>query len=115
LIASTYHVTAIYSTGYKRTKETAHPVAEVLNLSINEYQLSNPDSLIKAMIESHRGEQVLIVGHSNSTPRLVNTAMGESRFEQLDESIYDNIFEVKINETGKASVNRYTYWTQGKE
>ncbi len=90
-------------------------MAEVLNLSINEYQLSNPDSLIKAMIESHRGEQVLIVGHSNSTPRLVNTAMGESRFEQLDESIYDNIFEVKINETGKASVNRYTYWTQGKE
>lgn len=115
LIISNYTVSAIYSTGYKRTQQTAFPTSEFLNLSINEYQLSNPDSLIKSIIELHKGEHVLIVGHSNSTPTLVNTAINENRFERLDESVYDNIFEVKIDKTGKASVNRFTYWTQGKE
>ncbi|MFD2532276.1 SixA phosphatase family protein [Gracilimonas halophila] len=115
LITSSYNVSAIYSTGYKRTQQTAFPTSEVLNLSINEYQLSNPDSLIRSIIELHKGEHVLIVGHSNSTPTLVNAAINENRFEKLDESVYDNIFEVNIDETGETSVNRYTYWTQGKE
>lgn len=115
LISTNYDLKAIYSTGYKRTKETALPVSELLDLPVNEYQLSDPDSLVKAIIELHRGEQVLIVGHSNTTPLLANIALGERTFEQLDESVYDNIFEVRIDETGKVSVNRYTYWTQGNE
>lgn len=115
LISSDYSVKAIYSTGYKRTKETARPVSELLNLAVHEYQLSNPDSLVRAIIELHRGEQVLIVGHSNTTPHLVNIAMGEQMFDQLAESVYDNVFEVRIDGQGKASVNRYTYWAQGNE
>jgi len=55
------------------------------------------------------------MGHSNTIPQLVNTALGKHTFDQLDESEYDNIFEVKIDETGKATVTRYKYWTQGRE
>lgn len=115
LISENYDLKAIYSTGYKRTRETAQPVSELLGLPVNEYQLSYPDSLVKAIIELHRGEQVLIVGHSNTTPMLANIALGERTFEQLDESVFDTIFEVRIDTTGKASVNRFTYWTHGNE
>lgn len=115
LISSNYNVKAIYSTGYKRTRQTARPVSELLSLEVIDYNLSNPDSLMNAIIELHEGEQVLIVGHSNTTPYLVNITVGEEAFPPLDESVYDAVFEVRINKAGKVTVNRYTYWSQGNE
>lgn len=109
LMDSNYDIKAIYSTEYKRTKETAHPTSELLNLPVNEYELGNPDSVVKAIIEFHKGEQVLIVGHSNTTPQLVNIALGQETFEKLDESVFDTIFEVIIDTAGKATVNKFTY------
>jgi|AntRauTorckE6833_2_1112554.scaffolds.fasta_scaffold01009_9 broad specificity phosphatase PhoE len=115
LLEESYDLKAIYSTSYKRTVETSTPISKKMGLKINHYGLTNPDSLVNDIIEVHKGQQVLIMGHSNTTPQLVNTALGKHTFDQLDESEYDNIFEVKIDETGKATVTRYKYWTQGRE
>ncbi|MEX2477440.1 MAG: phosphoglycerate mutase family protein [Gracilimonas sp.] len=115
LLQQNYDLKAIYSTGYKRTLETSTPISKKTGLEINQYGLSNPDSLINDIIELHKGQQVLIMGHSNTTPNLVNTALGKQTFDQLDESEYDNIFEVKIDAAGNATVKRYKYWTQGRE
>ena len=54
------------------------------------------------MIE--RGENALVVGHSNSTPVLAGLLVGE-RLEPIDESIYNRIYQVVINkETGRLQV-----------
>lgn len=59
---------------------------------------------IKKLIKDHQGEVVLIVGHSNTTPFLVNMVLGEEKFAQLDESAYDDVFIVKSKEVGKGTV-----------
>ncbi|MBD3615770.1 MAG: histidine phosphatase family protein [Gracilimonas sp.] len=109
LLMESHTITAIYTTGYKRTKETSSSIADSLNLSVFEYQLNNPDSLMSVIIQKHRGEDVLIVGHSNTTPQLVNLSLGESKYEKLDETDYSNIFIVKLSGNDKATVKRLIY------
>lgn len=102
-------ISAIYSTNFKRTRQTSHPISDSLMLSVKEYQLNNPDSLISAIVQEYKGREVLIVGHSNTTPQLVNLSLGEDKYEKLDEADYSNIFVVKLPENGKASVQHLIY------
>lgn len=97
-------VDAIYSTDYKRTQSTALPTSKEFDLDIQSYDPRAPKVFIKKIIKDHQGEVVLIVGHSNTTPFLVNMIIGEDKFAQLDESAYDDVFIVKSKEVGKGEV-----------
>ncbi|MEQ9090456.1 MAG: phosphoglycerate mutase family protein [Balneola sp.] len=97
-------VDAVYSTEYKRTELTALPVSKEFDLDIQSYDPRAPKVFIKKLIKDHQGEVVLIVGHSNTTPFLVNMVLGEEKFAQLDESAYDDVFIVKSKEVGKGTV-----------
>ncbi len=79
----------IYSTGYKRTRNTAKPLSEHINLII---QIYDPrDHAIIEKIKNSNGN-MLIVGHSNTTPTLVNALLGREQYQQLDEMEYDKLF-----------------------
>ncbi len=97
-------VDAVYSTPYKRTQLTAQPTLNEFDIELNEYDPRDPINFINSLIASHLGEIVLIVGHSNTTPFLVNKMIGEDKFQQLDEKAYDEIFIVTANEVGKGTV-----------
>jgi len=89
---------AIYSTNYKRTLATAQPLAEKSKLDIVHYHATqvNLDSLVTI----HKGQHVLMVGHSNTTPFLVNKLLGEERYNQIDHEDHDNLYVVKITNDG---------------
>ncbi|MFT4642301.1 MAG: 2,3-bisphosphoglycerate-dependent phosphoglycerate mutase [Candidatus Azotimanducaceae bacterium] len=92
-------INAVYSTDYWRTKETAIPIAEINSLSI---ELYNPDSLkIDSLIKKDKHKNVLIVGHSNTTPFLVNEILNESKYQVISEDVYNEIFIVKVNRKGE--------------
>jgi 2,3-bisphosphoglycerate-dependent phosphoglycerate mutase len=92
-------IDAVYSTDYWRTKETAIPIAEINSLSI---ELYNPDSLkIDSLIKKDKHKNVLIVGHSNTTPFLVNEILNESKYQVISEDVYNEIFIVKVNRKGE--------------
>ena len=75
---------AIYSTNYIRTISTAQPVADDKNLPIIIY---NPNELdIKNFMKENQGRLVLVVGHSNTTPKLVNAMLGDQKFEQMQDN-----------------------------
>ena len=63
-------IDAVYSTAYHRTIETATPTANTKNVDITTYDPRAMD--ITAFLNDNRGKTVLIVGHSNTTPVLVN-------------------------------------------
>lgn len=86
----------VYSTDYKRTRNTAKPVAKSINKEVEMYNPQAIDNLV-AEIKSGNGMNYLIVGHSNSTPTLVNLILGEEKYQQLDESDYGNLFILQIN------------------
>ncbi|WP_452221000.1 SixA phosphatase family protein [Lacinutrix salivirga] len=90
----TIDLEAIYSTNYIRTVETAVPTAKQKRLEIKTYTPNrvNFDSF-KA---ETKGQKVLIVGHSNSTPQFVNSLIEKEVYTSLDESVYNALFIVTI-------------------
>lgn len=86
---------AIYSTETKRTIATATPTAVQSGLEIIYYDAKTVD--IIALANKHKGQKILIVGHSNTTPYLVNRLIGEERFEEIDSSNNSNLYIVNYS------------------
>jgi broad specificity phosphatase PhoE len=109
LLQEDFNIDAVYSTPYKRTRETAQPMADYIEKEIQTYDPRDLKGFINFLMEAKKGTTVLVVGHSNTTPNLVNVVLGEEKYEQLDESAYGDIFIVTVSEEGKTSVEHRTY------
>ncbi|HSU86244.1 MAG TPA: phosphoglycerate mutase family protein [Chthoniobacterales bacterium] len=84
-------ITAIYTSEYKRTKETAAPLAQSLGIRPEVIPGDDVRSLVKRLNAS-RGN-VLVVGHSNTLPQIIS-ALGVSARVTVAESDYDNLLLV---------------------
>lgn len=84
----------IYSTDYKRTIQTASPAATAKNVQIKLYNLKtlNIDSFKKETL----GKKVLIVGHSNTTPKFVNDIINQNLFSNIEDETFGNLYIVTI-------------------
>lgn len=92
-------IDAVYSTNYKRTRQTALQIAKQQNLGIILY---TPKELIsKKFTESNKGKNVVIVGHSDTTPKLVNTLLGLRKYQNIADKENNDLFIVtqKNNKT----------------
>jgi phosphohistidine phosphatase SixA len=81
----------IYVSKYLRARETAAPLAARLGLTPKVYDPADAPALI-ASVAAERGT-VLIVGHSNTVPDIVER-LGGTRPAPLAESDYGDIFHV---------------------
>ena len=91
----------VHSSDFIRTRDTAKPTASAHELKIDLY---NPDDL-PALAEELRktGGRHLVVGHSNTTPSMVELLGGTRGSKINDESEYDRLYIVTIATDG--SVN----------
>lgn len=105
LYFDTIPLAAVYSTDYIRTKLTATPTAKSKNLELQIYQ---PNALYDSVFKaSTSGKKVLIVGHSNTTPMLVNKIVNTNNYEDLNDDDFSSLFIVTIkNNQAKATVVR---------
>ena len=84
----------IFSTNTIRTKTTAQPLADYIQLQIETYK-PMPDSAFINQLWSLK-KNVLIVGHSNTVDDIVNMLCGKKEIPgDLKDSEYDNLFTVK--------------------
>jgi len=81
----------VYSTDYQRTKETAAPLATAIGATVNIYDPRDL-SIMAGIVDSLAGNNILIVGHSNTTPTLTNLISGDEKYQPIDESDYSNLF-----------------------
>lgn len=79
-------LTAIYTTDFERTTMTAAPASVKKDITVQYYVPEELD--IEQFKIDNLGKQVLVVGHSNSTPELVNKLIGEEKYGPMDD--YDN-------------------------
>jgi len=88
---------AIYSTDFERTTMTAAPTSVKKDITVQYYDPSDID--IEQFKMDNLGKNVLVVGHSNTTPDFVNKMLGEEKYEAMND--YDNgsLFIVQV--TGK--------------
>ena len=89
---------AVYSTDYNRTKETATPTAKANDLIIHIYKPL--DNNIEEFIEKTKGKTVLIVGHSNTTPKFVNELLGEDKYDDIEDHNNANMYKVTFTKDG---------------
>ena len=92
-------VTHVFSTPYIRTRRSALPTAIEHGLDIEEYEPSDAANFA-SRLKTLTGT-ILVTGHSNTIPGLVNLLTGES-FADLDDRVYDHVFIVSVDEEGSA-------------
>ncbi len=84
----------IYSTNYTRTQQTVLPTATSKNIAVQSYE---PKSLITAdFLAKTRGQFVLISGHSNTAPRMVNQLMGAELFPDMNDNDNSSLYVVRF-------------------
>ena len=86
-------IDTIYATKYIRTQLTVQPLATALHQKIVIYSLESLGQFA-TKLKSLKGKKVLVVGHSNNIPKLINSITGESI--QIADDDFDNFFEIKI-------------------
>lgn len=84
----------VYSTNYERTSMTAAPTSIKKDIDIKYYDPSTFDAEEFKLV--NEGKNVLVVGHSNTTPMLVNKIIGEEKYDQMDDSDNGSLFIVRI-------------------
>jgi broad specificity phosphatase PhoE len=101
-------VNAIFATNFKRTQQTVKPLGDKLGISPIIVDAKKTADLVRAIVNDHRGQTVLVSGHSNTVPEVVN-ALGGGNTPDIPDAEYDNMFIVTIYQTGKAKVVRIKY------
>ena len=96
-------IDAIYSTDYKRTKETATIIAKQFNLEIRLYEMNGFS--VSKFIKENETKTIVIVGHSNTTPILVNSFLGIYKYGQLDHNNYGTLYVVNFFSSQQVSAS----------
>ena len=102
-------IDAVYSTPFRRTEETARPVAEALDLPLNTYDAADTEAIMEKIVREHKGKIILVVGHSNTLPALMGNMGASKRVPPIAENEYDNIYIVSIPWFGKTKTIRLRY------
>ncbi|UWX56394.1 histidine phosphatase family protein [Maribacter litopenaei] len=97
---------AIYSTNFNRTSMTAAPTSVKKNIDVQYYDPRVLD--IDQFKKDNLNKDVLVVGHSNTTPQFVNLLMGEEKYTQIDDNENGTLFVVTIV-NGIATSNRLVF------
>ena len=98
----------IFATNYKRTRETADPIALRRKKTVQIYDPAKQAELVSQIMAS-KTEHYLIVGHSNTVPALANLLAKKDVFKQLVDSEYGVIWVVKIRAGVLKRVDVYSY------
>ena len=85
------HITAIYATEFKRTQQTAAPLAKALGLTVKIVGSNNVADLIKQLKAGKTN--VLVVGHSNTVPDVIK-GLGVTTPVTIGDDEFDNMFLV---------------------
>ena len=102
-------LSSVYSTNYNRTMQTATPTANDKSLTVKTYDPFSLSPFVDSTNLIYKGKTILVVGHSNTTPSLLNTLTGSTTYSNIPESEYDNLYVVTVFEKGRANVTHMKY------
>jgi len=98
-------IKAIFATEYRRTQDTARPLATRLGLNLERVPARDTKALVTKLQSEHAGDIVFVVGHSNTVPGIIKSLGGPEVTIADDE--YDNLFIV-VPATGTMTRLRFT-------
>jgi len=87
------NIREIWSSDYKRTRDTAEPLLSQLGLELTIYDPGNQAALVEQLL--HKQRNALIVGHSNTIPELARLLCG-CFIEDMQETEHDRLIIVSV-------------------
>ncbi|WP_257463410.1 phosphoglycerate mutase family protein [Archangium lipolyticum] len=99
-------VSAIYATQYRRTRDTAQPLADQLGVPVTVREIrmgaqAHAAEVAREILSQHQGKTVLVVEHSNTLPSLMEALAG-LRIQPIPDAEYDRLMVVVIPPSGPA-------------
>jgi phosphohistidine phosphatase SixA len=94
-------VERVFSTDYRRTRETAEMVGETLELLVRIYDPDDLEGFARSLLIA--GGSALVVGHSNTTPQLVELLGGEPGEPIAEGSEFDRLYIITAEPSGSVT------------
>jgi phosphohistidine phosphatase SixA len=101
-------VTKIYVTEKLRTQQTAAPLATLRGITPQQIPAANTDQLVTELRSfSNRGRVIVVVGHSNTVPAIVDKLGGGTI--TIGASEFDNLFVLTLRKPSATRIIKATY------
>ncbi len=94
------NIEKIWSSDYKRTRNTATPILSKLDIDMVLYDPGNLPELTENLLTQQHN--ALVIGHSNTTPQLARL-LCDCEIADMDESEHDRLIVISVHD-GKAEV-----------
>lgn len=105
-------VDAILHTQYKRTQQTAQPLATQKGITPQIVRAAGPESVhamaVVDAVNALKGRTIVYVGHSNTVPGVIQR-LGIVPAPAISDSEYDHLFIVVLGSDGQASMMRVRF------
>lgn len=88
-------VDSLFTTPYRRTRQTVQPLAQRLTLRPVTYPASPPDVIVRR-INRMRNRTVVVVGHSNTILPVARGLGARPTMTRIESGDYDNLLLVRI-------------------
>ncbi len=98
----------IFVTDYKRTRQTAEPIANLRKVQIQTYDPVKQADLISKIMAS-KTKRYLIIGHSNTTPALANLLIKKEVFKQLPDPEYGVFWVIRMKKSVVTKIEVFPY------
>ena len=95
-VAKRYRPGEVYSTAYKRTRQTAEPIAAARAKEIQIYDAAEQAELVDRILKS-KTKRFIVVGHSNTVPFLANLFAKKEIFRLLLDTEYGVFYVVRVS------------------
>jgi broad specificity phosphatase PhoE len=102
-------VKAIYVSQYKRTKDTAAPLAQQAKITPAEVALVKDG--MDEIVAEHQGQTVVVVGHSNTIPVMAEALSG-AKADPIAHEEHDRMYVIVV-EKGKPTTVIVTHYGSG--
>jgi broad specificity phosphatase PhoE len=88
---------------------TAAPLAKRLGLTPLVAPAEDPVALAKRVLREHEGERVLVVGHSDTVPLIVQTLAGVKSLPPMADDDFGTLYIVTVPRIGRANLLKLAY------
>lgn len=99
-------ISAVYTTDFRRTAMTAAPIVVKKDLTVTYF---DPETLdLEQFKKENLNKAVLVVGHRDTTPEMVNKLVGKDTYPTMDDLDNGSMYVIAIID-GKATASHLSF------
>jgi 2,3-bisphosphoglycerate-dependent phosphoglycerate mutase len=102
-------VDAIFATQFRKTQETAEPLAKSLQMPVQVIDAENVRGLTDLILQEYKGKIVLVITNRKALPQLIQRFHGSKNLPEIEDDEFDNLYIVSIPWYGKVKTLRLKY------